>query len=109
MNVMLVAVSQRTGEIGLLKAVGARNRQILALFLTEAACLSLLGALRRARARRRRHVGCMKIAFPVLDFAAPPWASASAVGVAVASGLVFGILPARRAAALDPVNALMRR
>ena len=44
MNVMLVAVSQRTAEIGLLKAVGARNRQILALFLTEAACLSLLGA-----------------------------------------------------------------
>ena len=56
MNVMLVAVSQRTAEIGLLKAVGARNRQILALFLTEAACLSLLGALRRDRARRRRHL-----------------------------------------------------
>ena len=108
MNVMLVAVSQRTGEIGLLKAVGARNRQILALFLTEAACLSLLGAC-VGLVLGAGGISLMKILFPVLDFAAPPWASASAVGVAVASGLLFGILPARRAAALDPVNALMRR
>jgi putative ABC transport system permease protein len=108
MNVMLVAVSQRTAEIGLLKAVGARHRQIIALFLTEAACLSLLGAI----------VGlgigtagswALTALFPVLDFAAPPWASLSAVGVAIMSGLVFGILPARRAANLDPVLALMKR
>jgi putative ABC transport system permease protein len=108
MNVMLVAVSQRTAEIGLLKAVGARNRQILALFLTEAACLSLLGAC-VGIALGAGGIWIMKLLFPVLDFAAPPWASASAVVVAILSGLVFGILPARRAAALDPVNALMRR
>jgi len=108
MNVMLVAVSQRTNEIGLLKAVGARNRQIIALFLTEAACLSLLGAL-VGIAMGAGGVWLMRFAFPVLDFAAPAWASLSAVAVAIASGLVFGILPARRAAALDPVNALMRR
>jgi putative ABC transport system permease protein len=108
MNVMLVAVSQRTGEIGLLKAVGARHRQIVALFLTEAACLSLLGAL-AGLAIGNVGTWAMRAAFPVLDFAAPAWASASAVGVAIASGLLFGILPARRAAALDPVNALMRR
>jgi putative ABC transport system permease protein len=108
MNVMLVAVSQRTAEIGLLKAVGARNRQILTLFLTEATCLSLLGAC-VGLALGSGGIALMKILFPVLDFAAPPWASASAVGVAILSGLVFGILPARRAAALDPVNALMRR
>ena len=108
MNVMLVAVSQRTAEIGLLKAVGARNRQILALFLTEAACLSLLGAC-VGLALGAGGIWVMKLLFPVLDFAAPPWASASAVVVAILSGLVFGILPARRAAALDPVNALMRR
>jgi putative ABC transport system permease protein len=108
MNVMLVAVSQRTAEIGLLKAVGARNRQIVALFLTEAACLSLLGAA-VGIAFGTGGVWLMKLVFPVLDFAAPPWASLSAVGVAVASGLVFGILPARRAAALDPVAALAKR
>jgi putative ABC transport system permease protein len=108
MNVMLVAVSQRTGEIGLMKAVGARNRQILALFLTEAACLSLLGAC-VGIVIGLGGIALMKVLFPVLDFAAPPWASASAVAVAIASGLLFGILPARRAAALDPVNALMKR
>jgi putative ABC transport system permease protein len=108
MNVMLVAVSQRTAEIGLLKAIGARNRQIVALFLTEAACLSLLGAA-VGIALGAGGIWLMRLLFPVLDFAAPPWASLSAVGVAIASGLVFGILPARRAAALDPVNALMKR
>jgi putative ABC transport system permease protein len=108
MNVMLVAVSQRTAEIGLLKAVGARHRQIVALFLTEAACLSLLGAL-VGIALGSGGIVALRWLFPSLDFAAPLWASASAVVVAIASGLVFGLLPARRAAALDPVNALMRR
>ena len=108
MNVMLVAVSQRTAEIGLLKAVGGRNRQIVALFLTEAAWLSLLGAAVGLGVGAAGIVA-LRAAFPVLDFAAPAWASASGVAVAVASGLVFGILPARRAAALDPVNALMKR
>lgn len=108
MNVMLVAVSQRTAEIGLLKAVGAKRRQIVALFLTEAACLSLLGAL-AGLAIGSGGVWLLRTAFPMLDFAAPPWAAVSAVVVAIASGLVFGIMPARRAAALDPVNALMRR
>jgi putative ABC transport system permease protein len=108
MNVMLVAVSQRTTEVGLLKAVGARRRQIVALFLTEAACLSLLGAV-IGLIVGTAGTWLLKAVFPVLDFATPPWASISAVAVAIASGLVFGILPARRAAALDPVNALMKR
>ncbi len=108
MNVMLVAVSQRTAEIGLLKAIGARQRQIIGLFLTEAACLSLLGALVGLGIGALGTWG-LNVAFPVLDFAAPPWAAAAAVAVAVISGLLFGILPARRAAALDPVNALMKR
>jgi putative ABC transport system permease protein len=108
MNVMLVAVSQRTAEIGLLKAIGARQRQIIGLFLTEAACLSLLGAL-VGLVIGGLGISALKLAFPVLDFAAPPWAAAAAVGVAILSGLVFGILPARRAAGLDPVNALSQR
>jgi putative ABC transport system permease protein len=108
MNVMLVAVSQRTNEIGLLKALGARNRQIIALFLTEACCLSLLGAV-VGLLIGNAGTWLLGVAFPALDFVAPPWASLSAVGVAIASGLVFGILPARRAARLDPVLALQRR
>jgi putative ABC transport system permease protein len=51
----------------------------------------------------------MRLAFPILDFRAPPWASLSAVAIAILSGLLFGILPARRAARLDPVDALMKR
>jgi putative ABC transport system permease protein len=108
MNVMLVAVSQRTAEIGLLKAVGARNGQIIALFLTEACCLSLLGALLGLLIGNGGS-WLLRAAFPVLDFQAPTWASWSAVLVAIASGLVFGILPARRAAGLDPVLALAQR
>jgi putative ABC transport system permease protein len=108
MNVMLVAVSQRTVEIGLLKAVGARNGQIIALFLAEACCLSLLGALIGLGIGSAGN-WLLRVAFPLLDFQAPPWAAWSAVAVAIASGLVFGILPARRAAGLDPVLALAKR
>jgi len=107
MNVMLVAVSQRTSEIGLLKAVGATNRQIIGLFMTEATCLALLGgACGLAIGSATTYV--LRSVFPFLDFRAPLWASLAALLVAVASGLIFGILPARRAAKLDPILALMR-
>ena len=105
MNVMLVAVSQRTSEIGLLKALGAKRHQIILLFLTEAACLSVLGAL-AGLALGNLGAALLGTVFPVLDFAAPTWAMAAAVGIAILSGLVFSILPARRAARLDPVLAL---
>jgi putative ABC transport system permease protein len=105
MNVMLVAVSQRTSEIGLLKALGARNRQILGLFLVEATCLSILGGL-LGFALGSGGAYLMRTFFPIIDFHAPLWASGAGVGVAILSGLVFGILPARRAARLDPVAAL---
>jgi putative ABC transport system permease protein len=108
MNVMLVAVSQRTAEIGLLKALGAKNRQILGLFLTEATCLSLIGGL-LGLGVGSAGTYLARTLYPIIDFRAPLWASLSGVGVAVASGLVFGILPARRAARLDPVAALQKR
>jgi putative ABC transport system permease protein len=107
MNVMLVAVSQRTAEIGLMKALGARPRQITSLFLTEAVLLALLGSLIGLA------IGELITwaARQVLPFqaVAPTWAVVFGIVVAIICGLVFGILPARRAARLDPVLALAGR
>ena len=108
MNVMLVAVSQRTAEIGLMKALGARRRQIVGLFLTEAFILSALGAAAGVFFGQLM-IGVLREIYPIVDFQAPGWAAGAAVIIALASGLVFGILPARRAANLDPVAALAGR
>jgi len=108
MNVMLVAVSQRTSEIGLLKALGARRQQILVLFIAEAMSLSILGAT-AGLIVGNAGTFVMRAAFPAIDFAAPVWAMTAAFGTAIVSGLVFGILPASRAAKLDPVHALAGR
>jgi putative ABC transport system permease protein len=108
MNVMLVSVSQRTGEVGLLKALGASKRQIIGLFLAEAICLSAVGGL-LGYASGTVGTYALRTIYPIIDFRAPLWAALAGVGVAVASGLVFGIMPARRAAALDPVEALAKR
>ncbi len=108
MNVMLVAVTQRTSEIGLLKALGAPGRDIRVVFLAEAALLSLLGAL-LGLAVGMAGTWLLGELFPNLDFSAPWWAVSAAVGVALATGVLFGWLPARRAARLDPVQALSRR
>jgi len=107
MNVMLVAVSQRTREIGLLKAVGATHRQVTSLFLAEAILLSLAGGL---VGLALGYLGSAAIQglYPALPARAPTWAVAAALGVACLTGLLFGILPARRAADLDPVQALSR-
>ncbi len=108
MNVMLVSVSQRTGEIGLLKAVGARRRQILSVFLMESALLSLAGAALGIAIALISGWILIRV-FPDFPVQIPLWSFLSAVGVALLTGLVFGIAPARRAAALDPVWALTRR
>jgi putative ABC transport system permease protein len=108
MNIMLVTVTQRTTEIGLLKAIGASSKQVMSLFLTEAILLSFLGAmigllLGEAGSLLLGHI------FPALPLGAPPWALFAALGVALGTGVIFGVMPARRAARLDPVEALAKR
>lgn len=105
MNVMLVAVSQRTAEIGLLKALGAPQRQIITLFLAEAMMLSAFGAI---IGLLLGELGCFGIrqAFPQLPAYAPLWAIIAAMLVSLLAGLIFSLLPARQAARLDPVLAL---
>lgn len=108
MNVMLVAVSQRRAEIGLLKALGASQRRIQTLFLTEAGLLSLVGGLLGLTIGLGGNWLLGRV-FPNFPLATPYWASIGALTVALGAGLSFGLLPARRAARLDPVDALMRR
>jgi len=108
MNVMLVAVSQRVAEIGLLKALGAPEQQVLRLFLVESILLASAGAALGVLVATIA-IFVLRYLFPVFPIAAPLWAPLAAVGVAVATGLLFGVLPARRAARLDPVRALTGR
>mgnify|MGYP003583197690 FL=1 len=108
MNVMLMAVAQRTAEIGLCKAIGASRRQIMVLLVTEALLLSAVGgllglAIGLAGSRLARSL------YPELSAGPPSWAMVAALGTALATGLVFSLLPARRAARLDPIQALARR
>ena len=109
MNIMLVSVAERTREIGLRKAVGARNRDILTQFLAESSFLSLLGGLLGIVLGWLISVIIGKIA-TALGTALNPAVSINAVLLAtlfsIAVGLFFGIYPARRAASLEPVEAL---
>lgn len=108
MNVMLVAVSQRTSEIGLLKAIGTPASVVRRIFLTEAAWLSLTGAL---IGFVLGHTGSfmLRLAYPLLPAWPPIWANFSGIIVAVLTGILAGLLPAARAAKLDPVKALSNR
>jgi putative ABC transport system permease protein len=108
MNVMLVAVTQRTAEIGLLKAVGANGAVIERLFLTEAGLLSLLGGLAGLGVGLAGTAAIGQL-FPTFPLSAPGWAIGGSLTVALVTGLLFGMMPARRAARLDPVQALSRR
>ncbi len=107
MNVMLVAVTQRTSEIGLLKALGAPARSIRLAFLTEAAMLSAVGAL-VGYLLGQAGAFALRQFFPVFPAYPPDWAVFAGLGTAVSTGLLFGVMPARRAALLDPVQALMK-
>ena len=106
MNIMLVSVTERTREIGICKAIGAKSHHILMQFLIEALLLSLLGGL----------IGLisgyglgMLIANSIPDFPpanVPLWAASLALGFSGFVGVLFGILPAAKAARLDPIDAL---
>ena len=108
MNVMLVSVSERTGEIGLLKALGATRGQIVAAFLAEAALLSTTGGV-LGLALGYGSGAILSVVWPSFPVHAPGWAVVLAVVTSVSVGLAFGALPARRAASLDPVAALQKR
>jgi putative ABC transport system permease protein len=105
MNIMLVSVTERTREIGVRKAIGARKSDIIVQFLTEAVVLTVMGGVLGLLLgwSISRAAGLI---FPNLPTAVPLWAAASGVAVSVGVGLFFGIWPASRAARLDPVEAL---
>jgi putative ABC transport system permease protein len=107
MNVMLVAVTQRTAEIGLLKALGARGDTIRNAFMAEAAMLSLVGAL-TGYGLGLLGAFVLRFLYPAFPAYPPDWAVVAALATALTTGLLFGIMPARRAARLDPVQALMK-
>lgn len=108
MNVMLVSVSERTREIGLLKAVGVARRQILAVFVAEAGLLSTIGGL-LGLALGWALVAILVRIFPALPASPPVWAVWAALGISVGVGLVFGFLPASRASRMEPIAALSGR
>ena len=108
MNLMLVSVSERTGEVGLLKALGAKRQQVHALFLAEAVLLALAGGV-LGIALGFVLVELFTVFYPKFPATPPVWAIFSALAVAIGMGSIFGVLPARRATDLDPVAALSGR
>ncbi len=108
MNVMLVAVSQRTAEIGLLKALGATRTDIKRLFLMETLWLALAGAAVGIVLGYFGSLG-LRLAYPQLPAYPPAWASLAAIATAFLTGIAASLLPASRASKLNPVLALSRR
>ncbi|MEM7245384.1 MAG: ABC transporter permease [Acidobacteriota bacterium] len=107
MNVMLVSVTERTGEVGLLKALGATDRQVVVAFLAEAALLAFVGGV-LGLLLGETLAFVVGLVWPKIEIEAPTWAVLAALLTSSVVGVVFGVLPARRAAALDPVDALAR-
>jgi putative ABC transport system permease protein len=106
LNIMLVSVTERTREIGLRKALGATPRTILQQFLIEAVVLTVIGGAVGV-ATSLAALWAIVQAVPFLEvFVVNPWVVAMAFLVSVATGVIFGVWPARRAAALSPIEAL---
>jgi putative ABC transport system permease protein len=104
MNIMLVSVSERTREIGLRKAVGARTRDVLRQFLLEAVALTVSGGI----AGILLGIGAALLVgrLSPIPAAITGWSVALAFGVSVAVGMFFGVWPARKAARMQPIMAL---
>jgi putative ABC transport system permease protein len=105
MNIMLVSVTERTREIGIRKAVGARKRDIVRQFLFEAMTLTFLGGLLGVFVAVVISYVVMLL-LPELPASIPAWAVLSGLGVSTAVGLIFGVWPAKKAAGLDPIECL---
>jgi putative ABC transport system permease protein len=106
MNIMLMVVSERTREIGLRKALGARRRDIVWQILTESTTLSTVGGLIGTALGFALALGVA--AFTPLPATIETWSVALGIGMTAIVGLFFGLYPAMRAAALDPIEALRR-
>ncbi len=106
MNIMLVSVTERTREIGIRLAIGARTRDILAQFMIEAVVLSAIGGLAGLALGLVASVILGRVTQFSVQF--QPDAALLAMGVSCGIGLIFGFFPARRAARLDPIDALRR-
>jgi putative ABC transport system permease protein len=105
MNIMLVSVTERTQEIGVRKALGARRRDIVRQFLYEAMTLTFFGGVIGVALS----IGISKIVawlFPALPAQVPLWAVVTGLVVSIAVGLIFGVWPARKASRLDPIECL---
>ena len=105
MNIMLVSIKERTREIGIRKAVGATRRDILGQFLIESVALSTVGGI----------IGIITgggiasvatLLFPVLPISVSGWSVSLAFGFSALVGVFFGVYPAKKAAALHPIEAL---
>ena len=104
MNIMLMAVAERTREIGIRKALGAKRRDILAQFIIESATLSTVGAALGIGTGIGLAFGVR--ALTPLPAAVAPWSIGLAVALGVVVGMVAGVYPASRASKLDPITAL---
>jgi putative ABC transport system permease protein len=105
MNIMLVSVTERTKEIGIRKAIGATKKAIVSQFLFEAMTLTFIGGLIGVTLAFGIS-GLLMLLFPSMPAQIPTWAVVTGLLVSIGVGLIFGVLPARKASRLDPIECL---